>query len=552
MKTFGILRTAVVAALLLAPLAAARAASEQQSLEELRNTVINLLQALVEQGVVSRDKAQALVKQAQDKAASDAALTAKSDAGAIRVPYVPELVREQIRKEVAADLQPQVVESVVARARDERWGVPGALPDWLGRLRLTGELTLRGEADLYARDNVRQVYLNYQAINQAGSVAGAGLNAFTNVTEDRDRLRVRARFGVQSQLSPAVSAAIRIVTGNPLDPSSEYQTLGNYSQRYGVQLDQAWLRWEGRGGSGGSEVPWLTTIGGRMPNPWFSPTNLVYYQELQVEGLAATGRLRLAGHGPEASQAFLTLGVLPVQEVALSARDKWLLGAQLGTSLRLGMDERLRLALAFYDFEHVQGLPNAAASPHQYDFTAPPWLQQGNSVYNIAYNPAGGSSTLYALASKFRLVNLSAAYEVPVGSYSIGVRADAVRNVGFDAAQILALTGQSVEKRNKGYQADLSFGHPTLGALGRWRATLGYRYLQRDAVLDAWTDTDFHEGGTDTKGYYFVGDLGIGPRTWLRLRYLSANEIDGPTGLAGLGQLRYGVDVLQFDVNASF
>jgi hypothetical protein len=549
MRVSRFLRVAVAAALVAAPLGGAHAASERESLDELRNTVVNLLQALVDQGVMSREKAQTLVKQAQDKTADDAKAAAAADEGAIRVPYVPEMVREQIRKEVAKDIQPDIVDRVISRAKSEGWGVPGALPDWLGRMRVTGDFTLRAQQDLYAKDNVAGVNLNYFAINAAGSIAGAGQNAFVNVTQDRQRMRVRARLGLETTLSPSWTAGIRIATGNPSDPSSEFQTLGNYGQRYSIQLDRAWVRWDGRSGN---EFPWATVSGGRIPSPWLSPTDLVFYQDLNFEGLAATGRLGFGDGSAQQSHAFLTLGVLPMQEIALSTRDKWLLGAQLGTTLRVGDDQRLRLALAWFNFRNVQGVQNPATTPHVYDFTAPPWLQQGNSVFNIAYNPAGASSTLYALASKFKLVNVSLAYDLALGAYSLGLRADGVRNVGFDRQQILAVTGLLIEKRNKGYQADISFGHPALGALGRWRATLGYRYLERDAVLDAWTDTDFHEGGTDTKGYYFVGDLGLGEHTFVRLRYLSANEIDGPTGVTGLGQLRYGVDVLQLDLRTTF
>jgi len=64
----------VAALLLLAPAAyAAENAREHQSMEELRNTVINLLQALVSKGLLTREQAEQLVKQAQDKAAADAA-----------------------------------------------------------------------------------------------------------------------------------------------------------------------------------------------------------------------------------------------------------------------------------------------------------------------------------------------------------------------------------------------------------------------------------------------------------------------------------------------
>ncbi len=97
--------------------------------------------------------------------------------------------------------------------------------------------------------------------------------------------------------------------------------------------------------------------------------------------------------------------------------------------------------------------------------------------------------------------------------------------------------------RTKGYQTDVSFGDPAVLTANAWRATVGYRYLQRDAVIDAYTDSDFHFGGTNARGYYLVGDYGLARNVWLRLRYLSANEIDGPT---------YDVDTMQIDVNTRF
>jgi Putative porin len=548
MKSFRLLLIALATTAFASAPAYADTPSERQSLEELRNTVVNLLQALVDQGVMTREKAQALVKQAQDKAAADSAASAAADAGAVRVPYVPEVVKEQIRKEVQQDLEPGVVDKVVARAKAEGWGVPAALPDWLDRIKVGGQVTFRAQGDFYPNDNVTGVYYNFQAINSAGSILGAGVNAVEDVNSDRDRLRVRGRIGVEAAISPSLTAGLRLATGNPSDPSSEFQTLGNYGQRYAIQMDQAYLRWDDRTVNG---FDFATVAGGRMPSPWFSPTNLVYYQELQFEGLAGTARLGFGDGSANQSHAFLTLGAMPMQEYAFASRDKWMFGAQLGTLVRID-DQQLRIAAALYDFKNVQGLPNQATSPHQYDFTAPPWLQQGNSVYNIAYNPAGSTSALYALASRFKVANISLSYDVPIGAYSLGFKGDAVQNLGFDQQQIYALTGQQIAKRNKGYQGDVSFGSPVVDAFGRWRAVIGYRYLQRDAVLDAWTDTDFHEGGTDAKGYYLIGDFGLTTRTFFRVRYLSANEIDGPTGMTGLGQLRYGVDVLQLDVSTTF
>src|SRR5271156_4724320 len=115
-----------------------RADDERQSLEELRNTVVNLLQALVDQGVITKEKAQQMVKAAQDKAAADAAAVAKADEGAVRVPYVPQIVKDEIAKQVAEEVKPAVVANVEKDAKSEGWGVPGALSDWLKRTRITG------------------------------------------------------------------------------------------------------------------------------------------------------------------------------------------------------------------------------------------------------------------------------------------------------------------------------------------------------------------------------------------------------------------------------
>ena len=108
-------------ALAAAPVVACLAADERQSLEELRNTVVNLLQALVDQGLMTREKAAQLVKAAQDKAAADAAAVAKADEGAVRVPYVPQIVKDEIAKQVAEQVKPDVVADVVKEAKTEKW-----------------------------------------------------------------------------------------------------------------------------------------------------------------------------------------------------------------------------------------------------------------------------------------------------------------------------------------------------------------------------------------------------------------------------------------------
>src|SRR5260221_13635126 len=102
-------------------------ADDIAKLRKLRDTTINLVNALVEQGVLTRAKADALIAQAQQAAAKPAAAAAPPGApagaaapsertlptetpvapGVVRVPYVPESVKEEIGKEVKQEINTQ-------------------------------------------------------------------------------------------------------------------------------------------------------------------------------------------------------------------------------------------------------------------------------------------------------------------------------------------------------------------------------------------------------------------------------------------------------------
>jgi hypothetical protein len=514
-------------------------ADERQSLEELRNTVVNLLQALVDQGVISREKAAQMVKAAQDKAAADAAAVAKADEGAVRVPYVPQIVKDEIAKQVAEQIKPEVVAGVVQEAKAEKWGVPGALPEWVTHTRVSGEVTLREEGLFYDRNNAHDQFPNYYAINTAGSFAKAGQNAFLDDNQPRIRFRGRARLGVESDITDSITTGVRIVTGNTSDLVSETQTIdGTAPYQFGV--DEMFIRLDERNGQ---RFPWLSVVGGRFLNPYDTPTNLIFHKDLTFTGMAATLRLGLGDGSPEQSRLFFTVGAHPVQEIQFSAQDKWMAAAQIGANVRWAETQRLRLSGTFYDYFNVTGRLNPADSPGLYNYTAPQFLRYGNTLFDIA-NSADSTANLFALASKFRIANVNATYTIGIDRYELSVTADAVKNFGFNSAQVAENTGYYVPARTKGYQAEFAFGYPTVLTPGSWRALVGYRYLQSDAVIDGFTDSDFHYfGGTNAKGYYVIGDVGVASRVWLRLRYLSANEIDGP---------RFGVDTLQFDVNTRF
>lgn len=544
------------------PVAAASDQQDKQSVEVLRDTVINLLQALVQQGVITRQQAENMVKSAQAKANADLAAEQarqaqekKEEQGAVKVPYVPQIIQQKIANQVAAQVQPAVTSDVLKEAKKEGWGVPGALPDWIRKVRVAGDITLRGQDDLYGKGNDEGcpagtpygncTILDFNSINAAGGIQQAGVNAFLNINQNRERFRARARLGVDVALTSSFDAEIRLATGSLTVPSSETQTLGSEFGRYTAGFDRIYIRWQGKTSKG---FPYLSAIGGKFADPFFAPTELVYADVLDFDGAALTGRLGFGDGSPEQSRVFLTLGGFPIQEIELVNRnDKWMVGGQLGTTLRFGGDgddgdaQQFTLAAAYYDFIHMSGIPNSYDSTLS-NYTIPLYVTHGNTMCDIA-NSSDQTVALFALCSQYRIADVSAGYVLPVGQYSFSMDAEAARNLGFNRTAIANIFGYDVEPRVNGYVGDVAFGDPEVFQAWKWRATLGYRYVQRDAVLDALTDPDFHEGGSDAQGYFLRTDLGLADNVWTRLRYLSGREIDGP---------RYRIDVIQLDLNARF
>lgn len=488
-------------------------AGEREELEVVRQTTINLIQALVEKGVLTQEAANAMIKQAEDAARKKEAMAQAAQDKVVRVPYVPETVKREIRD--------QIKQEVLAQAKTERWGDVNAVPEWVDKLHWEGDLRLRYQQDSYAKNNATPTFVD-QWYGQTPGTTG-------NTTESRERWRLRARLGLSAKISDTVSGTIRLATGSDNNPLSTNQTLGNTANKYSIWVDEAYLKLD--------PSNWFTVSGGRIPNPWFS-TNLVWHNDLTFEGVAA----KTTYHFDHRRSAFLTAGVFPLQDIAPSgdtkAKSKWLMGVQGGVDLTSQSGSTAKFGVAVYDYKNVEGRPDSAAGLLDYDATKPQFHQKGNTTFQDPY------SNTTKLASKFRELNVTGQLDIATFAPThLIFTADYVRNIGFDQGEIASRTGYIVDKQDTGFQLQTTVGRPKIAARGDWQAFVGYRHLQADAVLDAFTDSDFHLGGTDTKGFFIGGSYGLDKNTWLTLRWLSADTIYGPP---------LGVDVLQLDLNAKF
>lgn len=548
-------RAAVAFTLLAAGAPAWSQSNEARSLEEVRNTVINLLDALVQKGVMTREQAQEMVATAQEKASADAKARAEQDAAdsdAVRVTYVPEIVRKQISEQVRAELKEEVTQDVMLQARSNGWGVPGALPQWIKDVRLYGDVRARTQGDLFASDNAPNAYLDVNAVNDGGGIGAAGIAALLNTTEDRNRMVGRVRTGLTAQLGNAFSVDVRLASGNERSPISTNQTLGNYGGRWQIGVDRAAVLWNPINGDLDRELDLRL---GRFSNPFVSYGEMIWDADLSFEGVSATYALDVFGRNPSRMERglFLTVGAFPLQEVELSSDDKWLYGAQLGAELPFGSSASLRFAGGYFAYDNITGVRNTLDS-NVFDYTAPVFVQKGNTLFDIrvSSDPAQAQNLL-ALAGEYELASASVMLDFAFGATHVTIGGEYVKNLGWKTDDVLARTngalylleeaGTPLRERTAGYEAGVTVGRRALSAFGHWRASMSYRYLERDAVLDAFTDSDFHLGGADAKGYQLGFDLGLSRGAWLRLRYLTASEIDGAP---------LGIDVWQLDLNGSF
>lgn len=550
------IHTLLLASAIAAALPAHAQNSDKEELARLRATTQALIDALVAQGLLTRDKAEAILKQAQVSASVPAPQPQAADAArpnVLRIPYVPETVRQQMRDEIKAE--------VLAQAKGERWGQADALPEWVGRIKVSGDLRVRGQAEFFDRDaNVpAEVY-------RAQTASPAWSPDLTNTTADRQRLTLRGRLEVDAKLSEQVLASVRLATGSTSNSAtSTSQTLGNDFNRYTLGLDRAYIRWQ----------PPLFTNGlsadfGRLPNPFFS-TDLAWPDDLGFDGVAA----KLTHAFTPQRSLFATAGVFPLEELNLSTQDKWLLGAQVGGEIDVTRGVQFKLGLAAYDFRHMEGRresspppsgPKNGATNYFASQYAPGLRLKGNTLINLN-DPTSTAAPTWGLASKFRPVNLTASLQLDgVLPVPVGVTLDWIKNTGFDRKDIEARAGvplTDLKEKTTALQARVQVGAPKLSRRGDWQAFTAYRLVQRDAWIDGFTDTTWHLGGTNYKGWSLGGNIGLDRNFWLSGRWTSTRNLDDgvrflavpgdASSLSGnLSSAPLRIEVFQIDLNARF
>ena len=472
---------------------------------------------------------------------------------------------------------------VEQKAKEEKWGTPDALPGWVNRFEFYGDARVRYQREIYSSQNLPAggISANGQLTASAGYINFAGINdnlgvitpnnldqIFFNFTDDRDRPRARLRLGANVYIAPGVDAGFRLATGDETDLTSLNASLGDDFRRFDFTVDRVFLSYTGADGPG---PDWLKIDAGRFQNPFYS-TEMLWDVDLAFDGIAVSGRYPLSqsidSPFADRSEIFGTIGAFPidVEETVFdddSSNDKWLYGVQLGLDHEFDQLISARIAASYYVFDNYVGIRNPETGlvfdRSRFDYTAPTALRRGNSLFPIRETLDATGTTIveqvWGLASDFELINLTSqvvlAHFMPV---QVKITADVVKNIGFDADEVAQRRGFAVEERTFGYSTMLDVGYVDIDKFGDWRFFGGYRYLERDAVVDAFSDSNFLAGSTNAKGWIIGGEFGVTKSLAARIRYFTADEIDGyyDAFIPETDNTPLGIDILQLDLQASF
>ncbi len=505
-------------------------------------------------------------------AASEAGAPAAPD-GVKRVSYVPEIVRAQLREEVK--------ERVLQQAVAEHWATPNAIPAWTHRFALKADVRLRWEMAFFKRGNANAgEFPDFNALNSGAPFDVNGIDLandrYLNVDQNRRRPRLRARLGIDGDIGQGFGALLRLASGDGSTPVSTNQTLGGSAgdfSKYQFWLDRAALRYEPIK----NQPTGFVLQAGRFENPFFS-TDLLWSENLNFDGLAFQGRTP-AGQ----LQLFLNAGAFPFfitgfdfpaeKPQKFHSFDKWLLAGQLGVEWKRPEVFSLMLGAAYYFFDHVEGRVGSPCDTTRKglscdtDFSRPSFAQKGNTYKQlrtpngdalIAETTGASQYQYYGLASLFRELAVTGRFELRAApAWKLTLDAEFVRNLGFSTKRISDLgilvvnnTGPRDANGNSaflggriGYLGRVSVGSPTMSKRWSWNVGVAYRYLESDAVVDAFTDSDFGLGGTNLKGFIVGGALALADSVTASVRWMSADSIVS---------FPYSVDVFHLDVSARY
>ncbi len=288
---------------------------------------------------------------------------------------------------------------------------------------------------------------------------------------ERHRNRIRARIGLDAKVNDEWDVGFRLASGQRDllvdlmeedvydigDPISANQDLTQYFSSKDIWLDLAYFNYHPMAVKG------LDVLGGKVKNPFLAvgKNQLIWDSDLNPEGISGQYGFSLG----EKTKAQINGGGFWVNESSAGV-DTGLFGVQGYITQTFGNPDTLVIGGSYFNYTNLQGRQD---------------------VYGIlAGNTAGAGNTW---ASDYDLLEVFAEYTTKLFGMPCSAFGDWVTNTSAVTDQDTGwLAGATINKAKDP---------------GSWQFGYNYRDLQADAVVGAFTDSDFIGGGTGGQGHLF-------------------------------------------------
>ena len=326
---------------------------------------------------------------------------------------------------------------------------PNAGPKWLEGLEMGGDFRLR-----------------YEGIDH------------NEATRDQNRFRYRLRWKTEKHLTPNLDLGFRLVSGSTTDPTATNQTFTGDATFKSFLIDQAYAKY--RPAFLTEHFPYLSKAeiaGGKFENPFFgATTSMVWDPDVTPEGFYESLEW---GFLNKKFNPFVTTGQFILQESA-TLSDSEMYGVQTGVRWTPpGFSEKSEVkitnAFAYYNFSDFARDSNFTVGGVS--------LARGNTPLGSTNLAAGDFNILQFYNDiKFKMAG------VPLKFFG-----DFAFNAGDQTPD--------PDNQNKAYEYGLRLGEAK--KKGSWEATYAYAYIEPNAVVGAFSESDFGNGFANKRGSLF-------------------------------------------------
>jgi Putative porin len=456
---------------------------------------------------------------------------------------------QEMRTEARADRRAQALKD--AKEEDKKLQPPPdsnkiKISDAIKSVEFYGDVRMRYE-DRIGRSNVPTVG------------ASTGTPVTTPDAFDRQRWRYALRLGVRGDASEDFFYGLRLDTST--NPRSPWVTFGDDSttgpgpsakNSDAINVAQVFVGWRA--------TDWLTIQVGKGPNQLFT-SPMVWDPDIAPEGLTERINYKLT----DSFTTFATFGQWMYQDfnpdnttwqsLGFNKQDLFMYAWEVGGQYKMSERSSFRGAVNYYTYT------GGKSSGFNAKFTGEPTVTAAGN-FNDAARQIG--------INDLRVIEVPLEFKFPVFSYAGMLYGNIAKNLdGSDRAT--AAGKGAYGNQDKAYQVGLSLGTsglaygPTQGPVygtsakkGTWEARTYYQRVEQFALDPNLVDSDFFEGRTNMKGYYFAFAYSPADALITTVRYGQGKRLNDALGTGGdnpdLPALNPVTDykLMQFDLTLRF